>query len=155
MLENKKCSKCKKVKGVSNFYASSTQPSGLQSNCKDCNRIEAREAYRHGDKNKQKISSRRTMLKSKYGISLEQYNEMLQTQNEVCAICGLPETVISNKKGGVDSLRVDHCHSTGQIRGLLCSKCNFGVGNFNDSLYLLSSALNYILKYKQQNDKTN
>lgn len=147
--KTKICSHCKKVKKLNSFYTSKTQSSGLQSNCKDCNRYISKTFYQCSDKNKTKLDSRKTLLKCKYGLSLEDYDNLLLIQNGVCAICGCKETSISNKKGGVDSLRVDHCHTTGKVRGLLCSKCNFGIGNFKDSLQLLISATSYILKYKQ------
>jgi hypothetical protein len=153
--QTKKCSKCKLNKGLSEFFVSSTQPSGYQSNCIDCNRISSRAWYQNSSKEKTKLSSRKTLLKIKYGLTLEEYQKILESQNGVCAICGLKETSISNKKGGVDSLRVDHCHTTGKIRGLLCSKCNFGLGNFKDSLKYMMSAVAYLLKFNQlnKNDK--
>jgi len=95
---------------------------------------------------KRRMSSRRTMLKVKYGISLERYNEVLKEQNGVCAICKKAETNHSNKKGPVDSLRVDHCHSTGKVRGLLCSECNFGISKFDDDTNLLLEAIKYLKK---------
>ncbi len=155
MQENKQCSCCKKILSLDSFFPNKAQAGGYQSYCKDCNRETAKDWYRNSNKEKTKIASRRTMLKSKYGISIEEYQEILEKQNGVCAICGLAETVISNKKGGVDSLRVDHCHKTGTVRGLLCSKCNFGIGNFNDSMYLLTSATNYLLDFKQKLLKIN
>ena len=67
-----------------------------------------------------------SMLKSKYGITLEQYNSMCKEQNNLCAICSKAETrKIRNKK---PKLSVDHDHKTGKVRGLLCSKCNSQVG---------------------------
>lgn len=75
--------------------------------------------------------------RTKYGITLEQYNEMLVKQSNVCAVCGLE---CSRK------LAVDHCHSTGKVRGLLCVKCNRGIGNFNDDLSRLKAAVNYMEK---------
>jgi len=98
------------------------------------------------DKNpeKYKLQARQTMLKKKYRLSLAEYDNMLERQNGVCGICGKKETVISNKKGGVDRLRVDHCHKTGEIRGLLCSNCNFGIGHFKDDVSLLRNAILYL-----------
>ena len=93
---------------------------------------------------KYKLSARRTRLKAEYGLSIEAYELMLNEQNGVCAICKKPETQHSNKMGSVDSLRVDHCHKTGKIRGLLCSKCNLGIAQFGDSILLMEDAIKYI-----------
>jgi len=83
-------------------------------------------------------------LEIKYGISLDEYNQMLLKQNEVCAICNM------NCKSG-RSLAVDHCHKTGKIRGLLCSNCNNGIGRFNDSIELLKESIKYLEKFKNIN----
>jgi hypothetical protein len=66
---------------------------------------------------------------------------MVEAQGNKCKICGNPETV----KGR--SLSVDHCHRTGKIRGLLCGKCNTGLGKFRDSDKILKKALDYLLQF--------
>ncbi len=85
----------------------------------------------------------------KYGIGPETYNEMLLKQNNVCAICYLPETKIHNKTGLVCKLSVDHCHNTGKVRGLLCTKCNTGIGQLSDSPELCINAYNYLKNHLQ------
>lgn len=99
------------------------------------------------DPKKYSIQARKTMLKIKYGLSIEQYETLLNEQGGVCAICKRKETVVSNKKGGIDSLRVDHCHNSLQVRGLLCQNCNFGLGHFKDNIVFLKSAINYLDKH--------
>lgn len=84
-------------------------------------------------------------LRKSYGINLAEYNALLESQNFVCAICGNPEIDICNKKGAVRNLAVDHCHTTGKIRGLLCRGCNQGLGNFRDNPKFLTKAATYIL----------
>jgi len=81
--------------------------------------------------------ARNQQLKRDYGITLEEYNERLEFQGGVCAICKCPPT-------GRFQLAVDHCHSTGMIRGLLCSFCNHGIGNFRDDVERLASAISYL-----------
>lgn len=81
--------------------------------------------------------ARNQQLKRDYGITLEEYNERLLAQGGVCAICKSPPT-------GRFQLAVDHCHSTGIIRGLLCSFCNHGIGNFRDDVQRLASAITYL-----------
>ena len=87
---------------------------------------------------KHKATMRRANLKKAYGITVEQYDAMLASQNGECAICyGGP-----NGKG--NRLHVDHCHESGQIRGLLCGECNFGLGKFGDDIARLRSAADYL-----------
>lgn len=84
-------------------------------------------------------------LKRNFGISIEQYNEMLEAQEGVCFICGNPE---DSKRHENQKLAVDHCHSTGKIRGLLCNRCNRGLGYFRDNPDLLAKAFSYVMKHK-------
>jgi hypothetical protein len=86
-------------------------------------------------------------LKKRFGISAQKYDEMMDAQGGVCAICGNPEIMI-DKRGIKMSLAVDHCHKTGEIRGLLCKNCNHGLGNFKDDQGLLRKALDYLRKGK-------
>lgn len=148
MQKSKKCSQCKEEKLLTFFYKSKHQKGGYQAYCNSCNLKNLNKRYPTLNVEKRRESSRRTMLKSKYGISLEKYEEMLIEQNGVCAICLKKETSHSNKKGPIDSLRVDHCHNTGKVRGLLCSECNFGISKFDDSMSLICSALAYLHKHK-------
>lgn len=90
--------------------------------------------------NPQKAES--TFLKTTYGITLEQYNQMLQKQGGVCKICSKPPKI--DGKGPAASLHVDHCHITNKIRGLLCLNCNTGLGKFFDNSELLNKAMTYL-----------
>ena len=83
---------------------------------------------------------RRYAIKHRYGITFEEHEQLLKGQNGVCAICG----DIRGKRG----LGVDHDHDTKQIRGLLCSKCNIGLGFFADNPEWLYKAANYCEKKK-------
>ena len=76
-------------------------------------------------------------LLRQYGINLNDYHKMLEEQKHLCKICKGPPT-------GKGVLHVDHCHETGSVRGLLCNKCNIGLGHFNDSKELLQKALDYL-----------
>lgn len=87
-----------------------------------------------------------TRLKRLFGISQQQYDEMALKQNNLCAICNQPETMLDNKQLGVRKLAVDHCHITKKIRGLLCFNCNIGLGKFKDSIEMLQKAINYLIK---------
>lgn len=74
------------------------------------------------------------MLLYKYNLSPEDYDRLLEDQNEACAICGVRP----------DRLCVDHDHETGEVRGLLCSPCNSGLGFFKDRVRLLAAAIVYL-----------
>jgi hypothetical protein len=80
----------------------------------------------------------------KYGITPDQYIQMMFDQNGLCAICEGPETHLI--KGKLPLLAVDHDHETGKVRGLLCSRCNNGIGHFKDSPTLLQRAASYVEK---------
>jgi Recombination endonuclease VII len=80
-------------------------------------------------------------MRKKYGITLEQYQAMLEKQNGVCAVGG------EHCKSG-RALSVDHDHTTGKLRGLLCGNCNRGIGYLQDDPELIRAALEYILSYQ-------
>ena len=92
--------------------------------------------------------SRNRKLRTKYGISLNEYEDIYEKQHGVCAICGLPETKAQRRGTGLpvtlDSLHVDHDHLTGKVRGLLCYRCNTGIGKLYDNPDLLRKAANYV-----------
>lgn len=83
-------------------------------------------------------------LRTRYGLSKEQYSNFLVIQNYVCAICQNPEVPSYKKR-----LSVDHDHNTGQVRGLLCHACNTALGKFKDSLELLESAVQYLKRQEE------
>jgi hypothetical protein len=90
---------------------------------------------------KLKRDTRDSRLKHLYGISLEEYNAMLEEQQYVCKICRRP-----NSRN--HPLSVDHCHRTGKVRALLCVKCNVGLGSLDDSIERLEEALLYLREYE-------
>lgn len=97
-------------------------------------------SYRVKHAAKRKVQMREWRLKKVFGLSVEEFDSMLQNQNGTCAICHTPEPT------GVGNWHVDHCHTTGRIRGLLCSKCNHVLGLVNDDRSTLLSAINYLDK---------
>jgi hypothetical protein len=82
-------------------------------------------------------------LKALYGITIEEYEQMLERQGGKCAICGRP--------GGYgkrsERLCVDHCHETGELRSLLCKPCNTGLGCFSDNTGTLEAAVEYLKRH--------
>lgn len=85
-----------------------------------------------------KTASRTYQLKTKYGITPNEYNSLLENQNHVCAIC--------KTNGNGKRLAVDHDHKTGRVRGLLCNRCNISLGAFNDDKELLLKSILYLEK---------
>ena len=152
----KKCTKCGKKKSEEEFTRDRKAPSGLTYWCKACYREYRRlhaartTARRHGRSVKRKVADlawadgyrhsdkgRNWRLKFKYGISLAVYDYIWDRQKGVCKICGLP-----NKDG--KKLSVDHDHKTGKVRGLLCNRCNRGLGVFRDDPEILHKATEYL-----------
>lgn len=124
--------------------------------CRSCENKYLRE-YRAGERRANVLQNRKIYnlkyskskkkdgnLRRKFNISIEIYNKLLNLQNNVCYICNNPESILNK------SLAVDHCHTTGKIRGLLCSRCNKALGLFNDNIELLNKAI-YYLKLNQLN----
>jgi hypothetical protein len=132
----KQCSKCKKEKEERHFYKRSNRPSGLTSSCKEC--------VNSYPKNRIKNYMRNYDLKKSYNITVEDYDRMFQSQNGCCAICGKHKSELKMKIK--NNLCIDHCHETGIIRGLLCDKCNRGIGLLEDSLKNIKSAVIYLEK---------
>jgi hypothetical protein len=92
-------------------------------------------------KEERKIRRRKYHLRDKFGMTISDYNLLLERQNGKCAICDkIPKL----------SLVIDHCHETGKIRGLLCQRCNMGLGYFQDNKILLEKATKYIKNHELQ-----
>lgn len=98
--------------------------------------------YQLADRQRLRLNRRRSHVKSSYGITQDQYEEMLAAQSGRCAICGTDKPV---GPGGV--FVVDHSHATNQVRGLLCCKCNFVLGHSEDRADVLAAAISYLQKY--------
>lgn len=98
--------------------------------------------YRIDHKDKYDALYMKYRLKKNYGITTEDYNKMFEDQEGCCAICGKHQKDINKK------LAVDHDHVTGKVRGLLCHKCNIGMGHFNDDINLLGIVIEYLSKNK-------
>lgn len=83
-------------------------------------------------------------LRHKYGLSQGEYDEMLDLQGGVCAACGRPERVTAN--GKIRRLTVDHDHATGEVRALLCDRCNRTLGHAGEEQHTLISVLGYLMR---------
>ena len=160
-IKERHCTGCNTTKEITEFVKDKYDKSGYTYKCKICrreasykwNRANPDKVKETNLKNRQKrkefysspegiISSRKSHLKRIYGLTLEEFNEKLKSQNNVCAIC---DNYNTRDKHGV--MAVDHNHITNKIRGLLCFKCNSALGNFNDNKELLIKAIKYLEKY--------
>ncbi len=163
----KKCVKCNRIYPATAeyFFRHKRSKDGLNSYCKSCNlkackrygQTEAgkvvRKEYSRSEKGKQTQKRyaattsghkvrRDNSYRSKYNITLEEYDRLFQQQRGTCAICRKKET--AKNEYGVRRLAVDHCHATGKIRGLLCDNCNRGIGHFKDDPLRLIKAAEYL-----------
>lgn len=89
-----------------------------------------------------KIKAKDSSLRCKYGLTIQDYNQLCESQKGVCSIC--KKKNLHNR-----SLSVDHNHTTSKIRGLLCDKCNRAIGVFNDDIKLLQNALIYLSRNEE------
>jgi hypothetical protein len=122
--ELKKCTKCGEPKPLGEYpFSRGTAHAWRRGECKTC--YTRNNVWRNRFK--------------KYGITREQYDELLRRQNGGCAICGLPEQGTRKSQ-----LCVDHCHQTGRIRGLLCQQHNASLGAFGDDLAGVMQVVEYL-----------
>lgn len=160
LLVLKHCKTCGEDKPIEEFHKHAKSSDGHQHECKACQTSRAKKwrranpasasasSRRHREKLRDSGElaerTRRYNLKSTYGITPEQYDEMLASQNGVCAICQGPPA-LSNNSG---RFHVDHDHETGRVRGLLCGHCNTGMGMYRDSIALLWKAMLYLVRHR-------
>lgn len=143
-MDKHRCCKCKQFLPVSEFHKCKNEKSGLQTWCKSCRKgwkHEERKEYFKKRYHENRESYLDNTYKRFYGISLEEYNQILQEQDGGCAICGIKECATGRR------LAVDHNHETGQVRGIPCSACNQSLGKFKEDINILKSAISYLEKY--------
>ena len=131
---SKVCGRCLERKWFENFSNNSKSLDGKTSQCKSCEKHSNRN-YTPKDLEKRARKMKEKNVKANYGISLEEYEEKMNTSDS-CQICG------ENGK-----LVFDHCHSSLNFRGTLCNSCNFGLGHFKDNVKLLEKAIQYLEAY--------
>jgi len=150
----KECSCCKELlpKGV--FNKDSNSKDGLSYLCRSCRSKYRRQkeikertsAYnkKYAEKNPElmKIKDRKNSLKRFWNMTLEQYNEMLEKQGGTCALCDKTESNPHKR------LCIDHDHTTGKIRALLCDNHNRALGLFKDSIEDLEKAIQYLKRHR-------
>lgn len=130
-MATKVCPKCHKDKDLEDWLGG-----GSGDHCRACARKLKNAEYKSSGK--KRTDAWRSRLSRAYGMTPEQYSELLRSQGGGCAICG----ACVDKTGR--ALAVDHCHETGKVRGILCGQCNTGVGNLGDNPSLLRRAAAYV-----------
>lgn len=136
----KSCTKCKIEKDDSEFYPNKITQTGLNSWCKQCQKEYNRFAhnsphyiaYRKTPGFVRRAKARR--VKWLYGITIEEYNKLVEQQMGLCAICG--DKMVEP--------HLDHDHVTNKIRGFLCQSCNLMIGHSKDNIKILESAVRYL-----------
>ena len=129
----KACSKCGIDKPLSEYSIHRSSPDGLRYSCRECQH-EATKVWRKNNREAYLESCRRSNMKKNYGLTLEQYDKMYSDQCGECKICGVFR----------ERLHVDHCHTTGEVRDLLCSQCNVAIGYAKEDENILRSMIEYI-----------
>jgi Recombination endonuclease VII len=125
------CRKCKGEKALSEFHKRIGAKDGVHPVCKECRKQEPRPS----------LDMRRAYLRRKnYGLTDADFWAMFESQSGVCAICMDPLT-LDYQTG----LHIDHDHKTGKVRGLLCGRCNAGLGHFRDRIDLCLAAHKYLI----------
>jgi hypothetical protein len=138
----KTCKNCLVEKPLDEFYTHKRTKDGKGSWCKQCLMVKTSEKRKDPiQKELWKEYGRRSRLKRAYGITAEEYDAMVIAQSGVCAIC---KDGTAGGRGPDSRLAVDHNHTTGEVRGLLCSMCNQGIGMFKDNPDFLQKAIDYL-----------
>ena len=131
----KKCSACDTDKPLEDFKKNKQGKLGRYSICKKCDSERQKYRYTNGD-------SYAVRLNRLYGLTVDEYEQMYAEANGCCQVCGISEEEHGKR------LAVDHCHSTGKVRGLLCSKCNTALGQLDDSLKRIAELYSYLKERK-------
>jgi len=152
----KKCNKCNLELDISSFHKKKNGTNGVKAVCKICSAKWQKQHYNKPEFKQKRLDRqakpeyqqyiRKFRLKTKYNISIEEYEEMLVNQNNSCAICK------TTKPKGRSStyFAVDHCHKTGKVRSLLCYNCNSSLGLLSENIETLKEMIKYIEFYKEK-----
>ena len=146
-MNTKTCITCKIEKPLTEFGPEKNSRDGRRGQCRSCrlSQRQERERIRPAKRSPRKPMNlrerRHQTFKTKYKITIDDYDRMLASQNFKCAICLLPPNTSVHQR-----LAVDHCHETGSVRGLLCTHCNRSLARFGDNVAGITRVLDYLNK---------
>ena len=161
MNETKICSKCHKTKRLEEFSRDKNNKDGRTYDCKKCrskvykqwcldNPKKAKETRdRYAPYRKEYYQRPEQLLKyrkrwvQRYGLSLEEFDKMVDTQRNLCYVCNRPEPQVKNRH-----LCIDHNHKTGKVRKLLCSSCNRALGLLRENLVVIEKLKQYLIEHE-------
>jgi hypothetical protein len=141
--QSKVCCVCNIRLPFTSFYNYKNKSDGKSYRCKSCDDKASRK-WRESNPDRFKQSTKNRSLKFKYGIDLEEYDNILKSQGGRCGICETTENTSAYGVNNSSAFSVDHCHKTGKVRGLLCNQCNRGIGMLGDTVESLEKALKYL-----------
>jgi hypothetical protein len=147
MAESRICNRCLRDLHLSKFSINSKGKYGVKSICKECsNKAEGvrRRRYQKEDPKTFSFKRHESKLRYGYGITTAQYDNLYFIQGGKCAICQVKGSSYFEAHPTQNYFHVDHCHHTKQVRGLLCTNCNSGMGKLQDSEVILNRALDYL-----------
>ena len=130
----KYCKSCDTTKPIDDFYLRNKTSMVRHSTCKECDKKRVKE-------NHDPVAYRNAELQRRYGITQNDYEVMIAEQNNQCAICNTTEPGGRHNRG---YFVVDHCHTTGKVRKLLCNNCNTALGLVGDNVDTLHKMINYL-----------
>ena len=142
--KTKTCNGCKNELPLERF---SRRLNGYQHLCKPCQSVYQKNYVRRNDPKARALANRKWRLMKEFGITVEQYDAMLAEQNGVCAVCKQPESLIHHLTQKPSPLSIDHCHSSGKVRQLLCNRCNTTLGKVADNPDLLEKLAAYLRRH--------
>lgn len=141
---HRRCCTCNEHKELSAFHKDKKGPSGRAYSCVSCALVRSRKHHHRRMKEDPSyvLAKKESYRKSRWGMSVAEYEEKLASQGSKCAICETTEP-----KGG---WHLDHNHTTGAIRKFLCNPCNRGIGYLQDNEEILMKALNYLREHSKE-----
>lgn len=140
----KLCPECGQVKPLSEFHRPPSWKGRPQTYCKPC-ALARNKTWREENKERRFVYQRERKLLASYGIGLYEYESLLEAQGGLCAVC--------KESPGTRLLDVDHCHVRGEVRGLLCNRCNRVLGHANDDTDLLRKLIAYVETWNEILDR--
>lgn len=133
------CYRCQEIMPLNNFTGNRGGPGGKSRHCRACTSTWNR-MYIKANPEAAAARSRKARIKRIYGITWQERDKMVERQDGRCMICQIQ---FADRR----DVQVDHCHSTGKVRDILCMNCNMGLGSFKDNVASLQAAITYLQRH--------